>query len=101
MVSDEIGAQLHDRATRGLPLSTEEQALLSAWYARQDEEEHAQFAAAGPPQLATLRKQVNATLTQIIAVSQRIQTVSQENESLRKEIAALEQSLAQQTSGRS
>jgi hypothetical protein len=32
MVSDELGKQLHDRATRGQDLSLEEQAQLAAWY---------------------------------------------------------------------
>jgi hypothetical protein len=98
MTSDEMGMQLHDKATRGLPLSGEEQALLTAWYARQDEEEGKQLAAIAPSRLATLREEVNSTLAQIVTVSQCIQTMNQENESLRKEIAVLEQRLTQQAS---
>jgi len=39
MVSDEIGKQLHNRATRGEVLSAEEQAHLEEWYATQDRAE--------------------------------------------------------------
>jgi hypothetical protein len=99
MTPDEVGVHLHDKATRGLPLSADEQSLLAAWYARQDEEEGKQLAGAGvPSRLAALREQVSATLVQIIAVSQRIQNLNQENEGLRKEIASLEQRLPQKAS---
>ncbi len=99
MTPDEIGAHLHDKATRGLPLSVEEQSLLAAWYASQDEEEGRQLAGAGvPSRLVALREQVNSTLAQIIAVSQRIQNLNQENEALRKEIASLEQRLPEKAS---
>jgi len=36
MVSDELGKQLHDRATRGETLSVEEQRQLDIWYTAQD-----------------------------------------------------------------
>jgi hypothetical protein len=99
MTSDERGKQLHDRATRGLPLSTEEQAALTAWYARHDEEEgRALSAAAVSSSLTVMREQVNATLAQIAAVAQRIQTVNKENEAVRNEIALLEQRLIPKTS---
>ncbi len=99
MTPDEMGVHLHDKATRGLPLSAEEQSLLAAWYARQDEGESRQLAGAGAPsRLTALREQVGSTLAQIIAVSQRIQSLNQENEALRKEIASLEQRLPQKAS---
>jgi hypothetical protein len=41
MVSDELGEQLHDRATRGETLSVEEQRQLDRWYTAQD---HAEMA---------------------------------------------------------
>ena len=41
MISDELGVKLHDQATRGLPLSVEEQAQLQAWYDEKDREEAA------------------------------------------------------------
>lgn len=99
MISNEVGVQLHHRATLGLPLSAEERASLEAWYARQDAEEAAQLAAARVPSLAALREQISARLAEISAVSQRIQTISRENEALRNEIAVLERRLTQQGSG--
>ena len=38
-VSDEQGRQLHDRATRGEPLSANERELLEAWYLLLDRDE--------------------------------------------------------------
>lgn len=32
MISDELGQKLHDRATRGEPLTAEEQEQLRRWY---------------------------------------------------------------------
>ncbi|OQX00772.1 MAG: hypothetical protein BWK73_47700 [Thiothrix lacustris] len=40
-VSDDLGKSLHDRATRGYPLSDEEGAQLQCWYDEQDAEEAA------------------------------------------------------------
>ena len=36
MSTDELAKQLHDKATRGIALSTADQAKLDAWYAQQD-----------------------------------------------------------------
>src|SRR5262245_63489372 len=96
MTPDDIGKQLHDKATRGISLSAEEEKLLAAWYARHDEEEARQLAAAPPPpHLGELRQKIDAALAEIIAVAQRIQTVNRENEALRNEIAILQQRLSQ------
>ena len=40
MVSDELGKQLHDRATRGEKLNPSESAELTAWYNEQDTTEY-------------------------------------------------------------
>ncbi len=40
-MKDELGRQLHDRATRGIWLSAEERAQLEAWYAEMDQDEAA------------------------------------------------------------
>jgi hypothetical protein len=78
MIPENMGKQLHDKATRGLPLSTDEQAMLLQWYAQVDKEEGKHLAtAARPPDLAALRQQVQANLAEIIAVSQKIQTMWQ------------------------
>ena len=42
MISEELGTQLHDRLTRGQPLSAEEMEQLQAWYAQNDQEDLAQ-----------------------------------------------------------
>jgi hypothetical protein len=99
MTPDEVGKQLHDRATRGLPLSGEEQSLLAEWYARLNEEEGRQLSAPTPaPNVAVLRGLVDTTLTQIGAVSQKIQTILRENEALRNEIVILQQRITRKVS---
>jgi hypothetical protein len=49
MIPDDVGRQLHDKATRGVALSDEEQARLAAWYPRHPAEEAALLAVAPPP----------------------------------------------------
>lgn len=99
MISDDVGKQLHDRATRGQSLSAEERALLDAWYAHHDEEERKLLVnLPTPSQTNALREQVNATLAQIVEVAQHIQKLNRENDALRDEIALLEQRLIQRAS---
>ena len=99
MIPDDVGMRLHDKATRGLPLSSEEQTMLAAWYAHHDEEERKMFASLpAPSHVDALREQVNATLAQIVEVAQHIQTLNRENDALRNEIALLEQRLIQKAS---
>src|SRR4051794_29058984 len=99
MIPDDTGKQLHDKATRGMPLTTEAEAHLKEWYARLDEEESRLLAAAAPPSdLEALRRQVHAILAEIITVTQKIQAVTRENEALRKEIAALQERLPRKVS---
>lgn len=100
MISDDLGKQLHDRATRGKPLTAEERELLTEWYRRLDEEEARLFAKAAvvPSRVQTLREQVNTTLAQIAEVALHIQTLNRENDALRSEIALLEQRLIQKAS---
>jgi hypothetical protein len=96
MISDDLGKQLHDRATRGQPLSAEERELLAEWYRRLDEEEARQFAKAAttPPQSVT-RTEINNLLTQLALSAQHMLTVAAENEKLRQEIEDLHRQLAQ------
>jgi len=60
MVSDELGKQLHDRATRGQDLSPEEQAQLVAWYAAQDRAEMADLGLPAAEHTESLQAQINA-----------------------------------------
>jgi hypothetical protein len=94
MSLDEFAQQLHDKATRGLALSAEEQAQLEAWYAAQDQQERAVLGPIGASQrLATLHTQVETALAQLLTVTQRIQELTVHNETLRREIAVLQRQL--------
>jgi hypothetical protein len=58
MSLDDRLQQLHDKATRGMTLSAEEQAQLAAWYAEQDQRESALRGPTGSSQhLAALHAQ--------------------------------------------
>jgi peptidoglycan hydrolase CwlO-like protein len=96
MLTDEAAVKLHHRASLGEKLTPEEGAALEAWYAKQDAEEAAALAKAGPSaDIAALRAQVNATLTRIATMALRIKRMNEENERLRQEIAVLHQKLAE------
>ena len=90
MVSDEIGTLLHDRATRGKTLTPEEHNVLEQWYREQDraEAEALNFNA----DLKTehgLQEQIDAILVRIGTVSEQIYKLTDENRSLKNDIAHL------------
>jgi hypothetical protein len=94
MSRDELAQQLHDKATRGLTLSVEEQAHLAAWYAGQDQHEHTVLGSTRSSQrLATLQTHVETALAQLLTTTQRIQALTAQNETLRQEIAVLQRQL--------
>ena len=94
MTPDEIGMHLHDRSTRGESLTSAEQDQLEEWYTLQDAQESYLLQAEEPvSDLSQLRMQVDAALAHLTAISQRIQTVTSENDALRKEISVLQQQL--------
>ncbi|MSS71812.1 MAG: hypothetical protein EXS64_10025 [Candidatus Latescibacteria bacterium] len=96
MDADELAKQLHDKATRGVVLSSDEQAQLDAWYARQDTAENAIFAPKNPSQtLVALQVQVDTAVTQLLTVTQRIRDLTLQNDALRRDIATLKQQLPQ------
>jgi hypothetical protein len=98
MPTDEIFQQLHDKATRGLPLTAEERARLDAWYGQQDQEEMATLAGPTPAEtLAGLRDQVAAATARLVTITQRIQALTLENDRLRQEIAALQGQITQRS----
>ncbi|HUG89702.1 MAG TPA: hypothetical protein VML55_02640 [Planctomycetaceae bacterium] len=102
MIADQAARQLHDKATRGELLSSEEQASLNEWYARQDEAETAELSqAAVPERLEGLRRDVDAAMTDLRSVAGRIQTLSRENEALRREIAVLQRQLVDKIAAQS
>ena len=96
MLANELGQQLHDRATRGGVLSADERAQLEAWY---DEMDHAEMArlnlAARTKNFDFLQAEIDAAQAQILVTVKRIQKTEKENDALRREITALEDLLAQ------
>jgi predicted nucleic acid-binding Zn-ribbon protein len=100
MISDDNAQQLHDKFTRGEPLSPEEQTQLEEWYAVQDKIESQILglsATTHKTNIAAIQSQVDAALTQLTTVTTRIQDIASENEALKKEISALRRQLAHQT----
>jgi hypothetical protein len=94
MVSDERGRELHDGATRGMPLSAQEQVQLEEWYAQQDQSEGDTLARAAPPRdLVKLRNDVAGALVQLQQVTDRVKALAGENENLKQEIATLQRQL--------
>jgi hypothetical protein len=97
MISENIARQLHDRSTRSELLSAEEQSVLRNWYALQDDAESDVLGLTGDDEaLVMLQNQIEATLTQLTIVTQRIQEVASENETLRHETIRLRQRLPYQ-----
>ena len=88
--------QLHDKATRGLELTAQEQAELDTWYAAQDAAEQQLLgASAATPSLAVIQAQVTGAVTQLNVATQRVEELMHGNAALREEIAKLQQRLAQ------
>jgi hypothetical protein len=101
MISDNLGKQLHDRATRDEELSAEEQAQLEEWYATQDRAEaEALGLTVKETAITTLQAQIDSALTQVATVTKRIHEIASENEVLRRETAALRRQLAHRLSTR-
>ncbi len=91
--------QLHLKASRGVPLTPEEQAQLAAWYAQLDQEEERMLASApADVELEDLRRRVMDTQRQIEEVTRQIAEHTQANDDLRRELAVLRARLSQQTS---
>jgi len=89
------GQLLHDKATRGEVLSSEEQVQLEQWYTLQDRDEsHTLSLAMRNDTPEALQAQVAAAVSQLTTVTQRIQDVATENDILRHDIAVLRRQLA-------
>lgn len=97
MVSDTLGKQLHNRATRGESLSEEEQAQLDAWYDKQDRKETMVLRRDTPAEnQGSLQADIDSVLYRIGHTAKQIQDISQQNEVLREEIMRFRRQLAQQ-----
>lgn len=96
MISDEMGRQLHNRSALGEPLTNSEKEQLDAWYAKLDAIESKLLSKNTDSQIdiTTLQNQLEASLSQLTFVTQRIQQISKENDDLRQEISLLKQQLA-------
>ena len=95
MISDESGQALHDRASRGDPLRPDERVQLDVWLTAHDQAESELLSPKGvTPALASLRSQVNSAFEQMSVVTRNIQHLAAENDSLRREVAALRSRLA-------
>jgi hypothetical protein len=93
MLSDELGMQLHDRETIGEQLTTQEKEQLEAWYAQKDVAEKSMLEATQVPlpNLIVLQDQVDIAIEQLTTGVQRLHQITQENKSLREEIAEIKQ----------
>lgn len=91
-----IGPRLHDRATRGQPLTPEETVALQAWYAQQDQAELAKIVKSSGPDITALQEQVDLALAQLAKTAQQIRRLDKENAALRRENARLRAQLASQ-----
>ncbi len=94
-MTDEEALHLHDRASRGEPLTGQESAQLDAWYAAQDAAEALELASAGSAPV-DLTERIHASLEQIAEATRQIRQTLTENDSLRREIAGLRLKLTQQ-----
>ena len=89
-----LAQQLHDRATRGMTLSPEEQHVLDAWYAAEDEAEQTLLAASGvDSNHAELRVSIRSLMERVLAEAQHTQTLLMQNDLLRRQIDELKQQL--------
>ncbi|KAM3110783.1 hypothetical protein [Phormidesmis sp. 146-33] len=96
MISDDFAIQLHDQLTRGVALSEQEQTQLTQWYAAQDGMENVTLSKNQDSQnIQALQTQVDTTIDHLLTITQKIQTLSAENETLRQDVRALKQQLTQ------
>ena len=95
MISDELGQELHDKATVGKPLTSPEREKLEDWYRQRDaQENHSVSGNEAPSVVSALRSQLRQTLDQIKTTAQQIQELANTNELLWQENTALRERLA-------
>jgi septal ring factor EnvC (AmiA/AmiB activator) len=90
MVGKERGQELHDRATRGLPLTEGELSELDQWYAQMNAEEARVVRIPEATHLKDVQDQIDATLREIEETTRQILQVRVENRTLREQIAELQ-----------
>ncbi len=77
-MKDELGQQLHDRATRGHSLSTEQQEQLEAWYAEMDRAEAADLGLDKEAPEGALPAHIEKTLVEIAGATRRIRELDRQ-----------------------
>src|SRR5688500_18943608 len=88
------GQALHDKATRGEYLTSEEQRELEERYVQEDGIEAVVLDVTARDEVDTaLQRQIDASLDQLQIVTRQIQEVSIENDAVRREIVELQQRL--------
>jgi septal ring factor EnvC (AmiA/AmiB activator) len=90
MVARERGQELHDRATRGLPLTDEERSELDQWYAQMNAEEARMVRIPEQSHLKGVQDQIDTALREIRETTQQILVVRDENRTLREQIAEIQ-----------
>lgn len=96
MIPEQAGQELHDKETRGTPLSPQERGRLEEWYRQQDAAEGNSLSQGeSPGQVAVLRAQVEQALAQVKTIAQELQDLAGANDHLRRETAGLRKRLAQ------
>ncbi len=99
MTTTARGQYLHDRSTRGKPISAEEQIELLAWYDEMDEAESKILNATRKDlDLTALRVQMDAVNQQLLAEVKRLQEVTLENNRLLSINIALQEQLLRKLS---
>lgn len=94
MNNDQIGKKLHDMATRGKILSSEERKLLQAWYEAQDNAE-SELLTSDTETETVLQKQIDSVLAGIGNANEEIRKIMNDNNMLREEIIKLQEQLSQ------
>ena len=94
------GPTLHDKTTRGEPLTKREQSILDAWYAAQDEEETTylegfDISPGSPAASLAVQRQIDTLLAQIKATTTQIESLIEQNGKLRQENQIFQQQFAQ------
>jgi hypothetical protein len=97
-MTNEAFQELHDKRTRGLPLSGEELASLDACYVQQDQDEMALFGGApSRARLDALLGQVQTANAELRAATEHVQVLTDENAKLRDEIRNLQRLVSEQS----
>jgi hypothetical protein len=93
MDKDERLKALHDRATRGSPLTADEEAALAAWYRGHDRLDDRLGGVDSSERLAALDEQLAEALVRLSAAGERVRALAERNDEIRRENDALKRLL--------